>query len=82
MLEVKRHALLTAAAHRVVLAVVAHTAADVARGQVHRHVEVAGARMFVAVTLCNKSKAKRSCSCIYSPVEEGALEEAHFRNWG
>ena len=41
VLEVEWLALLTAASHGVVLAVIAHPSSDVSRGQVHRHVKVA-----------------------------------------
>lgn len=64
MLVVERLALLAAAAHGVVLTVVAHSPADVPRGQVDGHVEVARVGVFIAVTLCTtrprSSKASKS----------------------
>lgn len=40
-LVVKRFAQFTVSAHRVVQTVIAHASADVARGQIHRHVKMA-----------------------------------------
>lgn len=45
---------LTVSSHGVMQTVVAHTAADVARRQEHRHVKVATAGVAVAVALCDK----------------------------
>lgn len=59
VLVVERFAALTVAPHGVVLTVVTHPSADIAGGQVNRHVEVARAGMFVAVALCGKRPASR-----------------------
>lgn len=48
---VERFARLTVASHRVVLTLVTHPSAHVARGQIHRHVEVTQGGVAVAVTL-------------------------------
>ena len=52
VLVVKGSALLTAASHGVVLTVITHSSTDVSSGQVDRHVKVARAGVFIAVTLC------------------------------
>lgn len=51
MLIVEGGAQLALSAHRVVLAVVAHASAGVARRQVHGHVEVARRGVLVALAL-------------------------------
>lgn len=71
MLEVKWLALLTVASHRVVLTVITHPSGDVSSGQVHRHVKVAGARMFVAVTLCATRPTSRKALGVDLPMEDG-----------
>lgn len=49
---VEEFARLAVASHGVVLTVVTHPSAEVARGQIHRHVKVALGRVAVTVTLC------------------------------
>lgn len=82
VLVVKWLALLTVASHCVVLTVVTHPSAGVPSGQVHRHVKVARAGVFVAVTLCvTRPMSEKPFMCL--PVEDGfGRKEANFRNWG
>lgn len=83
MLVVKRFALLAVAPHRVVLTLITHPSADVASGQVDRHVEVARAGMFVAVTFCETRPTAGKAFSIYLPGEDGVGgKEARFGNWG
>lgn len=76
VLVVKRFALLAAAAHGVVLTIVAHSPADVSGGQENRHVEVAGGGVFVAVALCEREETMER-GLAHLLAEGGRDEGAH-----
>lgn len=62
VLEVEGLALLTVAAHGVVLAVITHSPAGVPRCHVHCHVKVALAGVAIAVALCDKDRKQSESS--------------------